>query len=232
MSTSIIIPVYNRYDLVHELLYNLRNHMPLDKEIEVVVMDDNSPDEDVRKGLGWWQKSGISLHPLKYHRNETNLGFGQNCNRGVGFAKTDNIILISTDVRVMGNFFPKLDAMLTEHPDALIGAEVIDWDSGWNTLTVNGMKSIVPYANGWFLSCKKSTWDKLGGFDPIYGRLDYEDVDISTTAHHLKIPVLSLSSPFLKHIGGATISNLPNFDRTAQTLKNGELWRKKWENVF
>ena len=68
----------------------------------------------------------------------------------------------------------------------------------------------------------------MGGFDPRFGIFDYEDMDLSTTAHLLGIPLVALKTPYLHHISGATIQGLA-VDRHSQTIKNREIYHRKWE---
>ena len=42
-----------------------------------------STEEDCRKGIAFWQKSGAARHTIKYVKNKENLGFVQSVNRGV-----------------------------------------------------------------------------------------------------------------------------------------------------
>lgn len=142
---------------------------------------------------------------------------------GVEHAEGDTIILFSDDVVISGNFLPSLIEKVKD--GVLVGGEVLSHDTGWNVL--DGI--IIPYANGWFLSCTKYTWSILGGFDSIYGKFDAEDLDLGTMAHYKGIKLVALNSPFLYHIGGATIqSAYPN--REEYSKKNIQLWRNKWSN--
>ena len=77
----------------------------------------------------------------------------------------------------------------------------------------------------------------LGGFDPRFGIFDYEDMDMSTTAHSLGIPLVSLVQgwnaryPYLHHISGATIYAMA-IDRHSQTIKNRDIYHRKWDGQW
>ena len=106
---------------------------------------------------------------------------------------------------------------------------MVDWPAGWNEFSVNGSKIVIPYLGGWLLACTKDAWVDLGGFDPLYGRFDYEDLDISTTALYKGYELVALNLPYLKHMSGATIATL-KVDRMAITTKNKEKYIAKWQD--
>lgn len=223
MKIGIVIPQYNKWELTHQRLMELYKKIPMDTVI--VIVDDCSPDADCQTGPAWWQKS-VFGDRLKYYRNETNLGFGGSMNNGVLIAVKagcEGLILLSNDVRVMSDIVTEQATLLSLDKRILIGGEILRGRTGWNELPGCGP---VPYANGWFLATHKKTWKELGGFDPIYGRFDYEDVDLSTTAIMKEIPLIGSTSN-LKHIGGQSVSAATN-DRTSQTLRNQKLWIEKW----
>lgn len=225
---SIIIPMYNRWDLTHQRLMEIYKNIPLD-DLEIVLVDDCSPEEaEIKGGVRFWQQE-IMKFPVRYYRNKVNKGFGGTCNNGARLAYGDILVFLSNDVIVRGDFISEICKIISLSPGLLVGGEVVDWNGGWNEVIYNGHPSFIPYCNGWLLACHKDVWAKLGGFDPIYGRFDYEDVDLSTTAHYLGIPLKSLNSPYVAHIGGQTISSL-NVDRLAQTNANRELWLQKWSD--
>ena len=226
ISTSIIIPFFNRWDLTHARLYELSQHIPL-RDTEIILMDDASTELDCQAGVTWWQKN--SRHNIRYKRNKENLGFGGNCNEGAREATGDVLIFLSNDVIIRGDFLSPLITLLAEeNGPALAGVQLVDWAGGWNEIPRNGGISIVPYLAGWLLACTRTTWDLLGGFDPRFGLFDYEDMDLCTTAHLLGIPLVVLKTSYLYHLSGVTIQGLA-MDRYSQTMKNKEIYHRKWQ---
>lgn len=232
MKLSVIIPFYNKWELVHNRLYELHGH--LSKDVDIVIVDDCSPDTDPLDpkkpgdlgGIDWWQNVGPFIGRLRYFRNKENLGFGGSMNKGAKIAiknGAEAIVLLSNDVRVMSNFAQNVNTLLSLNPRVLIGGEVFYQHTGWNMLPGCG---VVPYANGWFLATSTPTWEELGGFDPIYGRFDYEDVDLSTTAWWKEIPLVTVGAK-LHHIGGQTVSTVTQ-SRELATRTNRERWVDKW----
>jgi GT2 family glycosyltransferase len=193
-------------------------------DFEILLINDASTEKkDYEGNIAWWQKQVDNPHKIRYHCNEKNLGFGGSMNLGVYHAKGDIIVLYSDDVVLSGNFLPSLMEKMQD--GVLVGGEVLTHDTGWNVLN----DVVIPYANGWFLSCTKYTWNILGGFDPIYEKFDAEDLDLSTMAHYKGIKLVALNSPYLYHIGGATIGSVYS-DRVEYSKKHIQLWQNKWKD--
>src|SRR4030066_254833 len=78
MLISIILPYYGRWDLTHARLSELYRFAL--ENVEIILVNDASPEEDCRSGAGFWQSQ--SKHKIKYIQNKENLGFGGSHNRG------------------------------------------------------------------------------------------------------------------------------------------------------
>jgi GT2 family glycosyltransferase len=111
----------------------------------------------------------------------------------------------------------------------LIGNEVIWFPGGWNEFDIEGKHIVIPYANGWFLACTREVWINLGGFDwKTFGRMDYEDVDVSTRAIELGYNIVALNSKKIVHAHqGSTVDTL-KIDRMAHTKQNRIKFIAKW----
>jgi GT2 family glycosyltransferase len=80
--------------------------------------------------------------------------------------------------------------------------------------------------NGWLLACTKEAWKELGGFDPIFGISDAEDIDISLTALSKGFKLVKLEKSNLTHMGGMTAGADPN--RIVRTNENIKKLNDKW----
>lgn len=222
---SIIIPYYGNWHLTHQRLIEIDKFCP--SNIEVVLVNDASPELECRTSAAWWQKQA-KLFTVKYVENEKNLGFGGSNNRGAKVAEGDILIFLSNDVVISGKFVEQVEQIIDSHNgEVFIGNEVLYFDTGWNTIEINEKPSIVSYPIGYFLACTKAMWKRIGGFDLIYGLADYEDVDLGAWCIYNDVPMVALNNRHLHHIGEQTVRKVrPN--REEFTKKNGELFRKKW----
>lgn len=226
LKISVVIPVYNHWDLVHSRLNELYHHVPQDTE--VIIVNDNSPDEDSVEIVTWWKENALNGRLFAY-KNKENLGFGGTCNRGFDLAvrkhNAEGVCILSTDVTIFDDFVSNVKTLLTLNKQILIGGELLYNDTGWNVLDGCG---VVPYANGWFIATHKDTWQVLGGFDIRYGKFDYEDIDLSTSAWMNGIKLVPCGSRF-HHASGVSIRSA-GYDRLKYTLVNQKTWQEKWSD--
>jgi GT2 family glycosyltransferase len=215
MSTSVVIPVYGRWDLLHQLLFDLYKNCSLIEEVIIVNNGNEHNNPDVLNGLAWWKST--NMLPIEVLDIPENIGFLKASNVGLKHAVEDRIILISTDVRVHED--------IVDYPymtNSLTGGRHLDWDTGWNT--VDG--KIYPYIEGWILAAPKTVWERLGYFDERYSPNDMEDVDLSATASSKDIPLDIFPDGYVSHLGAQTIKY--GEEREAITKINKKKFEDKW----
>src|SRR3990167_5648625 len=110
MKTTIVIPMFNMWQLTHARLMDLYNFAP--RGCEIVIVDDASTEKDCQTGLAWWQKAAREDLPIRYKRNEENMGFGQSCNIGAWYVRGDALVFLSNDVIVRGDFITQIREIL------------------------------------------------------------------------------------------------------------------------
>ncbi len=215
MTTSVVIPAYGRWDLLHQLLNDLYRNCSLIEE--VIIVNDKPDDQDTRNGLAWWRKT--NMLPLEIIETPENLGFLRASNLGLKSAVEDNVILISTDVRVYKDI---VEFMKLSQPQYVVGGKLLDFNTGWNAIG----EKIYPYLEGWLLGATKETWTTLGYFDEIYAPNDYEDLDFSTKAIFWDYHLSTFPEGYVSHLGSQSI---PYGDaREAITKENRKKFEKKW----
>lgn len=222
MKFTICIPSFNNWKLTHSLLFDIYNNFPQD--VDVLVVDDCSPDAEVLQGLAWWQ-TGMLKGRLHTIINKENLGFLRSSNLGVSLAMGDVVMLISTDVRISDkSIVPKLEEIFSKaEVPTLVGNRLLDYDTGWNTIE----NVIYPYLEGYFLVFKKSEWDEFGGFDERYAPSDFEDVCLSVTYSKNGGQLISLLNEKIVHIGAQSYGYTE--ERRNRTERNKKLFEEKWK---
>ena len=95
---SIIIPFYNQELYTRNCLQFLSKNLTNNYPYEIILIDDNSPE-----AYDFSNISGINLI-----KNDTNLGFLKNVNKGIHFAKGEYIYLLNNDTEVYENFLDEL----------------------------------------------------------------------------------------------------------------------------
>jgi GT2 family glycosyltransferase len=220
MLASVIVPFYNKIELVHQRMFEFNQYLP-QEDIEIILVNDGSTEDGIDGIVGFWQKS-VKKHTIRYIKNEKNLGFGGAMNKGASKANGDILVFYSDDVVANGDFIYEIGYLLAGEDRVLVGGELLDFDTGWNKF--NGR--VVPYLNGWLLACTRTAWSELGGFDLRYSPTDFEDVDLSMTAVQKGFRLEPLRRNHLHHLGGQTAGYGP--ERQARTVRHQKLFAKKW----
>ena len=218
MKVSIVIPSYNNYALLHQLLMDIYKKCP--DVYEVIVVDDNSSEEGMFEGLQWWIKH--TTLPVSVKRKTVNEGFLITSNKGLKQASGDVVILISTDVRIYKDIVSTVSKILHAMPKTLVGGTIYENSTGWNEFD----GKIFPYVEGYLLATTYEGWRELGYFDERYAPNDFEDVDLSTTARSLKYNLQKLPDNSVEHIGAQSIPY--GDERLEITNVNKKKFEKKW----
>ncbi|MFZ4106095.1 glycosyltransferase [Flavobacterium sp.] len=95
---TILIPFYNEVDYTRNCLNFLYNNLTDKYPYEIILIDDNSS-EDVDLSY---------INGIKILKNEENLGFLKNINKGIKAAKGDYVYLLNNDTEVQNNFLEEL----------------------------------------------------------------------------------------------------------------------------
>lgn len=213
MSTSIVIPTYGRWDLLHQLLFDLYKNCSLIEE--VIIVNDKPDEKDVRNGLIWWKST--NMLPIEVVETPENLGFLRASNLGLKRAIEDNVILISTDVRVHKDIIQEIN-----NPNFIYGGKLLDWDTGWNVF--NG--KVYRYLEGWILAADKRAWKELDYFDERFAPNDYEDIDFSTKAIEHNFILGTFPEGYVSHLGSQSIPY--GDERETGTKINKKKFEEKW----
>lgn len=226
---SIIIPAYNDLPGVMSLIAAIRNTATL--HAEVIVQDDCSPNVDF-----------AALMPNLAQRNAQNLGFPGNCNAGATRAHGDVLLFLNQDVymRQLGWDVRLLDWFRTTpqlgiagptllFPDGRVQSVGGEFDAksqpyhvALGARNADWSEIATPRRVGWVtgaaLAIRRDLWQQLGGFDTVYGRGYFEDVDLCLRAQQLGAEAWHLPAVRLYHRVGSTGGN-PQFRQNAQTFK-------------
>lgn len=188
---SIIIPVFNQYELTLECLYSIyKSNTTI--SFEILISDDCSTDTLIPK-----------LEKIKgvhYFKNPSNIGFLKNCNTAVQRTRGEYILFLNSDVQVTPGW---LDSMVqvfkTKTNTGAVGPKIIypsghlqeagvsfRWDATSDMVGLNDDPNKaeysyireVDYCSGACLLVEKKVFLDLGGFDPQFEPAYCEDADL------------------------------------------------------
>ena len=110
---SVIIPVFNKWELTANCLRSLREHTR-DCDIEVIVVDNGSSDETAGDlpSLGG-ELFGRRFLPIRF---EENRNFGPACNAGARAASAPLVFFLNNDTVLTPGWAPPLLQALAEDP--------------------------------------------------------------------------------------------------------------------
>jgi len=238
---SIIIPVWNRPDLIEACLFSIVKNTKGD--YEVIVVDNNS-DESTKRVLS-------SFRNLKIITNTENKWFVEGCNQGSEAARGQYLLFLNSDTEVTPGWLDSLVQVAETYPRCgAVGAKLVRLDGSlqeagsiiWNDGSVSAYgrddkpeKSQycylreVDFCSGACLLVRKDIFSKLGGFDPRYSPAYYEDADFCMTLRQNGYCVLYQPAAVIKHheFGSSTS------DKAISMMeKNHLIFNKKWYQVL
>jgi GT2 family glycosyltransferase len=201
MKTTIITPLFNRADLTIEFIKSLSKYITVDTEI--IFIDNNSSDSTLQVVSG--AKKLYKL-PITVVSNHKNLGFGTANNIGAKLAKGENLIFISNDVKILGDFITPMVEYLEQHNNRAVGPRLIREGTGWNDCFIKIQTGedvgVIPYLEGFCFALRKDIFLGVGGFpEEIF--IDYEDLFLSYKLRLMGVGLSQINLPLQHELGGS-----------------------------
>lgn len=222
MKISVIITNWNGQDLLKKNLETIIKNSSQAQEI--ILADDSSDDESIK-----YTKSLQQNYPkLRILSHKKNLGFGANTNDAIKKSNGDLIVLLNNDTFPYPNY---LDQSIKhfKNKDVFGVGFAEKGHENWARFMFKGgylqhepgtKKITKTHISGWVSGgssiIRKSLFQKLGGFDPIYKPFYSEDLDIGYRAwksgyiclwdpkcvveHHHEITMSKFSKSLLNYV--------------------------------
>ena len=190
---SIVIPNYNGQKLLEKNLPRVVKACEYwGKDWEIIVSDDASFDDSVL-----FLKKNFPF--VKVVENKENVRFAENCNRGVGAAKGEIIILLNTDVAPEEDFIAPLLANFEDSLVFAVGCKEKDRQRGTTIFSGRGImefkrglvvhkraanqeEKTTSWVSGGSGAFDRGKWLLLGGMDSLFRPAYEEDRDLSYVA--------------------------------------------------
>ena len=238
---SIVVPVYNNYDLTMRCLAAIAAHTD-GVPFEVILADDASTDETIR--------IRDFVTGLRVVRTAGNLRFLRNCNHAAEFARGKYILFLNNDTQVQDGWLPPLVAAL--EGDATIGfvgsmllAPDLSVQECGMVMASDGVATAfggrhpapwrpafrglrdVDYVSGAAIMLPTSLWRELGGFDEIYAPAYYEDSDLAYRVRARGLRVVCEPASRVIHCCGASAGD-GSAGQKAAFETNRQKFAKRW----
>lgn len=211
-----------------------------DPRFRLTVIDNGSYDNSANE-----LKDYLRAYP--YVRAEyltENIGYAGGMNHGVSSATAPWLLLVSNDTIFAPGSLKALYNALIEQPEdvGLVGPVTNAAGNGQEYMLRGTAQEILDKAkfiqdfpchvlptsyrlDFYCVAIRKSVWDKLNGFDPVYGKGYYEDTDFSMRAKSAGSRVVICEDAFVYHVGSGTFSADANTHKLIK--RNEKIFRQR-----
>ncbi len=115
---SLIIPTYNRLDLLKESLESVINQRPINFKYEIIIICDNPNDTEITNYI-----EQIDIPNLYFYLNKNNVGLFNTLNLGVQLARGQWVSFLHDDDLLKENYLQEIYKLIHKHKD--IGAIMV-----------------------------------------------------------------------------------------------------------
>jgi GT2 family glycosyltransferase len=239
---SVLMVTYGARTWVERALRALVDHTP--PVYELIVVDNGSTD-----GTRAYLRG--SIEGARVIESPVNLGFGMGNNLAAMHARGEFLCLLNSDAIVPVNWFEPLLARFDDprvgtvvplyvFPDGALqeAGSVVEADGRVIALGVRGdgddpawrFARTITYGSAACMLMRRSVFQALGGFDPVYGTAYYEDVDLAFRLAAIGLRVVVEPSVRVVHAQGASSPTLS--DAAARRDANQLRFCERWEPML
>ncbi len=228
------------------LLNCLRSVSRIERTVSFeVIITLNEPTPELLKELS------ENVRGARIIQSRVNLGYGGACNAAVDLASGRYIVLLNddtivdrywlgalvetvearSDISAVGSLFLNVDGTLQESGSLLFADGSTTAVSGKGTGVAHryDWARRVDYCSAASLLVRKSTWDRLGGFDEVYYPAYFEDVDLCLRIQEIGHQVWLQPLSKVRHIQSASVDETY---KTFLTLRNRKQIVRRWSHLL
>lgn len=239
--TSIIIPTYNKLELLRDCIESIQAHTP--NQHEIIVVDNASADGT----LSYLQSM---TGKLRFHINESNRGFAGAVNTGLMMAKGQSICILNNDTLVTPNWLTNLLACLNSDANIGIVGPVTNYISGDQQIEVpyremNQMWRFAARHNksnslsweyterivGFCYVFHRSFFESTGYLDEGYEIGNFEDEDYIIRAKLGGRKLIIARDTFIHHHGSQSMKALGSQFQEVND-RNASFFSAKWADPY
>lgn len=178
---TILITTYNSSKYITKLLQSINHSKNL--VTKVIIMENNSPDEQITKNLISEFKQTHDLN-IMFISNKSNVGFAKSCNRIAKTSKSKYILFLNPDTELKRNSLRILLTHAIQLNADIAGGKAIDY-SGRN----HG--SVVRCPNLFIGLFEFTNLGKLFRFSKAHEMFYCEDIDVLNSEKDTRVDVVS-----------------------------------------
>ena len=171
---SVVIPVYNAPALTRRCIDSIV--ACLGHSIRYIYVQDDASDAETREML-----DQLPYECVRVHHAPKNQGFGLSVNEAVGRSDASYVLVLNSDTEASEDFLPPLCAAMATDPKLAV---IIPSGNYYATYDLNqyprqpGGYILTHRLRGYAFLIQRAVFQEIGGFDPVFGRGYYEDIDL------------------------------------------------------
>jgi GT2 family glycosyltransferase len=173
-SIDVVIPVYNAPDLTRRCIDSIVAH--LGQSVRYIYVQDDASDAETREML-----DQLPYERVRVHHSVKNQGFGSSVNEAVGRSDATYVLVLNSDTESSEDFLPMLCAAMETDPKLAViipsGNNYAEYDFDRYPRQLGGY-ILTHRLRGYAFLIRRDVFQKIGGFDPVFGRGYYEDIDL------------------------------------------------------
>lgn len=238
---TVVMLTYNRWDLTDEALRLLAE--VTEPRYELVIVDNASTDGTLDQLT--------QVRGARVLRNPRNLGFGPATNQGAAMARGRYLLLLNSDAWVRPGWLEPLIDVADSDPGVAAVASKLLYPDGrlqeagsivWRDARVRqygdgdlpnrpeyNFRRTVDYASAACLLVRRSAFIAVGGFDPRFAPVYFEDVDLCLALAAGPGRVVYQPRSIVEHVRGASSSGGVQSTRIE---RNRRRLRARWRAVL
>tara|TARA_Y100001936_G_scaffold252558_1_gene312737 strand:+ start:23002 stop:24036 length:1035 start_codon:yes stop_codon:yes gene_type:complete len=199
-SIDVVIPVYNAPKLTRRCIDSVVSC--LSKSISHIYIQDDASGIETREML-----DNLPYNIVHISHSIKNQGFGTSVNVAISRSSASYILVLNSDTEINENILlPLYTAMSNDSQLAVIMPISNDYinQNFDRYLRQPGNYILTHRLRGYAFLIRRSAFNEIGGFDPIFGRGYYEDIDLGRRIYERNWRIGVHPEAYIHHIGGGS----------------------------
>lgn len=242
---DIIVPIYNSPEWVKLCIYSLIKNTPKEYINKIILMNDNS-DSLTCNCIKNLEKKYKREYNIVVSKNEENLGFIKNVNKGLDLSEAEYILLLNTDCLVSKNTIPKLIGHMEKNnkiglicPISSNAANLsLDIWKNYSFMQMNdileenfkGMDFDACTVVGNCLMITRKCFEKVGYLDEAYGMGYGDETDYQFKAHAKGFEAKVAIDTYVFHKSEVSFGTSP--EKQARLEHNRKIFFERWGKEY
>ena len=230
---DIILPTCNQPGLLKECIESLiaSTRFPY----RLIVIDNGNSKEAAEYLKGMFSSGSLDMVLIK---PEENLGWIRSINKGLGLSKDSEYVCFQNDDTVFTKgWLEEVVSIFEKDPE--IGIVNPEWEKP-EDIDINkyafelkkkyaGQTIDIDWCRGHCFVVKREVVEKLGGFDPVYIPVYYDDRDYSLKAIEAGYRCVKAKGAFVDHVRNVTMKKTMRQDKISDLMeRNGKIFYRRW----